>query len=256
MDLRLTNSLHDISQPVALDQFYSDHLPVFFDVYSGSSLNLNPQTKIPSYKNTSWLSFMSYLNQELDLQVVSLSTIGGPPDTYVMVNHLTSCILEAKNIAVPNFLPYRYTLKLTEEISDLIRFRNQFWRRWGQNKNRELKKFVNKLTQDIRLRVFVLRGRKWGGLVESCQGNQTKLWNFTKLLKNSFSGKSVFVTNLEESNLITNAFSNVYQSHDFTTETSTDIIRNLVIELTPYVPTGFSNRGNKHNPIILIDKSD
>jgi hypothetical protein len=84
-----------------------------------------------------------------------------------MVNHLTSCILEVKNIAVPNVVPYRYKLKLTEEISDLIRFRNQRRRRLGRNKNREIKKFV------IRLQFVVLRGRKWGGLLESCWENQT-----------------------------------------------------------------------------------
>jgi hypothetical protein len=52
------------------------------------------------------------------------------------------------------------------------------------------------------------------------------------------------VTNLEKLNLIANTFSNVYQSHDFNVstteseavETSIDIIRNLVIELTPNVP--------------------
>jgi hypothetical protein len=71
IDLVLTNGQHDISQPVALDQFSSDHLPVLFDVYFGS-LSLNPQTKISSYKNANWPSFMSYLNQELDLQDVSL----------------------------------------------------------------------------------------------------------------------------------------------------------------------------------------
>jgi hypothetical protein len=124
IDLVLPNGLQDISQPVILDQFYSDHLPVLSDVYSGS-LNLNSQTKVPSYKNGNWSSFMSYLNQELDLQDVSLSTIGGPRDIDLMVNHLTSCILEAKNIADPNFVPYHYKLKLTEEISDLICFRNQ-----------------------------------------------------------------------------------------------------------------------------------
>jgi hypothetical protein len=90
--------------------------PVFFglfadlsDVYSGS-LNLNPQTKAPSYKNANWHSFMSYLNQELDLQDVSLSMIVGPLDIDLMMTHLTSCILQAKNIAVPNVIPYRYKL--------------------------------------------------------------------------------------------------------------------------------------------------
>jgi hypothetical protein len=121
----LTNGPHDISQPVGLDQFSSDHLPVLSNVYS-SSLSLNLQTRVPSYKNTNWPSFMSYLNQELDLQNVSLSTIGGPPDIDLMVNHLASCILmEAKNIAVPSVVPLHYKLKLTEEISDLIHFRNQ-----------------------------------------------------------------------------------------------------------------------------------
>jgi hypothetical protein len=125
-----------------------DHLPVLFDVYS-RSLSLNPQAKVSSYKNANWPSFMSYLNQDLDLQDVSLSTIRGPPDTDLMVNHLTSYILEAKNIAVPNVVRYRYKLKLTEEVSDLIHFRNQCRRHWGGNKNREFKKFVNKLTKYI-----------------------------------------------------------------------------------------------------------
>jgi hypothetical protein len=62
-----------------------------------------------------------------------------------MVNHLTSCILEAKNIAAPNVVPYRYNLKVTEEISDLIRFRNQCRRRWGRNKNCELNKLKMRL---------------------------------------------------------------------------------------------------------------
>jgi hypothetical protein len=188
---------------------------------------------------------MSYLNQGLNLQDLSLSTMGGLPDIDLMENHLTSCILEAKNIAVPNVVPYRYKLKLTEEINDLIRFRNQCRRHWGQNKNRELKKFVNKLTKDIRLRVFALRGRNWSGLRKSSRGNQTKL-----PLK---SGKSVYVTNLEKSNLIANAFSNVYQSHDFNVsntenekvKTSIDIIRNSVIKLTPNVlvsPTEVRNK--------------
>jgi hypothetical protein len=88
IDVVLMNGLHDISQPVALDQFSSGHLPVLFDVYSGS-LSLNAQTKVPSYKNANWPSFMAYLNQKLDLQDVSLSTIGGPPDIDLMVNHIT-----------------------------------------------------------------------------------------------------------------------------------------------------------------------
>jgi hypothetical protein len=76
------------------------------------------------------------------------------------------------------------------------------------------------------------------------------LWNVTTLLKNKHSafpplksGNSVYVTNLEKSNLIENAFSNVYQSHDFNFpsteseafETSISVIRNLVIKLTPNV---------------------
>jgi hypothetical protein len=67
--------------------------------------------------------------------VVHDSTIG-PPDIDLIVNHLASCILEAKNNVrnVPNVVPYRYKLKLTEEKSDLIRFRNQCRRRWGRNK--------------------------------------------------------------------------------------------------------------------------
>jgi ribosomal protein L13 len=93
--------------------------------------------------------------------------------------------------------------------------------------------------------------------------------NVTKLLKKKHrafpslkSGNSVYVTNLEKSNLIANAFSNVYQSHDFNVstteseavETSIDNIHNSIIDLTPNV-LGFYNRGKKHNPITSTDKS-
>jgi hypothetical protein len=74
-------------------------------------------------------------------------------------------------------------------------------------------------------------------------GNQTKLWNVTKLLPPLKSGNSVYVTNLEKSNLIANMFLDVYQSHDFNVSTaeseavgtSIDIIHNSVIEKTPNV---------------------
>jgi hypothetical protein len=154
IDLVLTNGLHDISQPVTVDQFGSDHLPVIFDVYSGS-LSLNPRTKIPCYKRANWPSFMSYLNRELDLQNISLSTISDSQDIDLMVNHLTFSILEAKNIAVPNVVPYRYKLKLTEEISELIRFRNQCRRRWSRSKNRDLKKFGPR-TSDCEFLLYVI----------------------------------------------------------------------------------------------------
>jgi hypothetical protein len=120
--LLLFIGIHDISQPVALDQFSSDHLLVLFDVYSGT-LSLNPQTKVPSYIQECKLTFIYFLPQS---GIGSLYTIGGPPNIDLMVNHPTSCILEVKNIVVPNVFPYRYKLKLTEEIGDLIRFRNQF----------------------------------------------------------------------------------------------------------------------------------
>jgi hypothetical protein len=41
-----------------------------------------------------------------------------------MVNRLTSCVLEARNIAVPNVVPYRYQLRITRDVLDLINFRN------------------------------------------------------------------------------------------------------------------------------------
>jgi hypothetical protein len=74
-----------------------------------------------------------------------------------MVNRLTSCVLEARNIAVPNVVPYQYQLRITRDVSDLINFRNSCRQRWTHNKNRDLKKFINRLTKDIRLRVFALQ---------------------------------------------------------------------------------------------------
>jgi hypothetical protein len=56
------------------------------------------------------LAFIYFLPFGLDLQDVSLSTIGGAPDIDIMVNHLSSCIMGANNTAVANVVPYRYKL--------------------------------------------------------------------------------------------------------------------------------------------------
>jgi hypothetical protein len=50
--------------------------------------------------------------------------ISGPLVIDDMVDRLTSCVLEAKNIAVPNVVPYRYRLRLTRDVSDFINLRN------------------------------------------------------------------------------------------------------------------------------------
>jgi Reverse transcriptase (RNA-dependent DNA polymerase)/Endonuclease-reverse transcriptase len=228
IDLILTNGHHDISQPLTIDEFTSDHLPVVFSVYSGT-FNTNPQTTIPSYKNANWPSFMSYINQKINLQGVSLSTINGPFEIDRMVDNLTTAILEAKTIAIPNIVPYRYKLKLTNEVIELKTFRNLCRRRWSRNKNRNLKKFVNKLSNEIRLRIFALRTRNWDKLLQSCHGRPTKLWKVTKLLKNRNrvfpplkSNGSVHVTNSEKSELVAQTFSNVFQHHNLNNNSELD----------------------------------
>jgi hypothetical protein len=95
------------------------------------------------------MSFMLYMSRE-HLHNVALSTISGPRKIDDMVNQFTSCVLEAKDIAVPNVVPYR--LKLSRDVSDLINFRNSCRRRWTHNKNHDLKKFISRLTNYIRLR--------------------------------------------------------------------------------------------------------
>jgi hypothetical protein len=72
------------------------------------------------------------------------------------------------------------------------------------------------------------------------------------------------VTKLEKSNLIANAFSNDYQSHDFnvfTTESETvgisnDIIRNSVIELSPNVLVSPTEVRNKIRSLRLTKATD
>ncbi len=228
IDLILTNGFHDISQPLTVDEFTSDHLPVVFNVYVGA-LNTNSLTTIPSYKDANWPSFMSYINQNISLQGVSLSTINGPNDIDRMINHLTSAILDAKTVAIPNIVPYRYKLKLTDEINELKTFRNLCRRRWSRNKNRDLKKFVNRLTKEVRLRIFALRTRNWGNLLQSCHGRPSKLWKVTKLLKNKNrafpplkSNGSIHVTNLEKTELVAQTFSNVFQPHNLDNNSELD----------------------------------
>jgi hypothetical protein len=183
LDLVITNGFHEITQPVTDQAFMSDHLPVTFAIQTSTVLT-DPPGSVPCYKRANWRLYMSHITNSIDLLNISLDRITTTDQVDGMVDHLTNLIVDARIAAVPNVLPYRYKLKLTSEISGLITFRNLCRRRWTRNKNRALKKFVNKLSKDIQGRITALRYSNFGQLLSTFHENRNKLWKMSKFLRN------------------------------------------------------------------------
>jgi hypothetical protein len=76
----------------------SDHLAITFDVKTSTVLE-NPLGSIPCYSRANWPRFMSYITRKIDLSNVSLDTIQSTTQIDVMVEHLTSTTVEAKELS-------------------------------------------------------------------------------------------------------------------------------------------------------------
>jgi hypothetical protein len=220
IDLVITNGRHNISQPICVDAFASDHMPVAFEIQT-DSVNTEPPGSIYCYKNANWPLFMSNISRNIELAGLSMGTITTQNQIDDMVCHLTTTITTAKEIAVPKINPKKYKLELPADVTDLITFRNFCRRHWTNNNNRDtnLKKFINRTTKKIQKKIQNLRYAGYGQMLSTFEGKPNKLWRVSKLLRkgNRFLpplkvGSEMRLTAQGKAEAIAQSLSNVYNT--------------------------------------------
>lgn len=133
LDLVVTNGMHTISKLQTVQDLTSDHVPIRFEIDS-STVNLAHPRSIPDYSRADWRGFKSFLDENIDLQQLDLSTV---TETFQIDNHIdffTTIMHQAHDRFIPLTVPDRYKLILPDDILLLIRLRNSRRRQWQRNR--------------------------------------------------------------------------------------------------------------------------
>lgn len=187
LDLVLSNGLHSISNLQTIQDLTSDHIPVRFEIDSTTISYSHPRS-IPDYSRADWRGFKTFLDENIDLQQLDLSSVF---ETYQIDNYIdyfTTIIHQAHDRFIPRTVPDRFKLILPDDILLLIRLRNSRRRQWQRNRRDQYLRSVYNFTCNlVKKRIDEFRNKSWSANLLSMnndQNNNKKLWKFCKILKN------------------------------------------------------------------------
>jgi Reverse transcriptase (RNA-dependent DNA polymerase)/Endonuclease-reverse transcriptase len=182
LDLVLTNGLREILNIETVDALNSDHVPVFFEV--GCDVLTTPVHHVPCYKNADWNYFRRLLSESINLRGMSASSLHTMEMIDEAIDGLVERIIQADAVTVPRVQPNRYRMVLSEELRDLIRFRNNRRRMWRRSRDPLLKIIIKSLNKRIQNAITEYHSNCWNTKLQSFRVTDNKFWKLSKLIKN------------------------------------------------------------------------
>jgi len=182
LDLVLTNGLREISNIETIDALNSDHVPVYFEM--GCEVLTTPAHHVPCYKNADWNRFRRILSDSIDLHGMSASSLQSVELIDEAIDGLVNKIIRADAETVPRVQPNRYRMLLSEELRELIRFRNNRRRMWRHLRDPLLKIIINSLNKRIKHAITEYHSNCWNTKLQSFRVTDNKFWKLSKLIKN------------------------------------------------------------------------
>lgn len=220
LDIVLTNGQHTMTIPQISTDLSSDHLPVQFEIDSSNVQTIHPRA-IPDYSRADWQGFKSFLDANIDLQQLDLSSITATFQVDNMIDYFTTLLEQAHERYIPRIVPSKYKLILPDDILLLIRLRNARRRQWQRNRrDTYLKAQYDHINGLVKQRIDELRNDAWAkNLLDMNRdtNNRRKLWKFTKLIKNKHTSipplkkdGNILVTDQEKCDEIGRHFANAH----------------------------------------------
>lgn len=181
IDLILSNSLHNISQPITHDNLNSDHLPVTFTIDCNATKQI-VNKEYYSYNDANWIAYKMHINANTCLKNFRIESVAEIDEAIIKLN---SIILEAKNKAVPlKILRHDNLIKLPDHLKRLIRIRNSKRRIWQRTRLPEVNREYKHLCRLITHNVFQLKNQHWNSYLRLLAPHSKNFWHISKKLRN------------------------------------------------------------------------
>lgn len=180
-DLVIASNIHNICDVRAIPALSSNHLPVFFRLLGYFERKIFRRY---DYARSDWVKYRDHLNDHIFLSSrVFLST----EETDSAIETLSSSILQAREIAIPQVTIKNSTIRLSRKVKRLINARNKLRRSEQHDKNTQAKKQlrtqINFLTKNIRHGIKQNNDTLWNEKLKKVENPRSDLWRLAKSLK-------------------------------------------------------------------------
>ena len=178
LDLLLTNIPDKVSQPVAMNNLGSDHLPVKFSI---SFDCLQTENFVLDLKNTNWKTYKRSLKSKLENIDINIDNIINSTQIDQNVDIFSKYIINSFHDSTPKIKPkYSNHLKLPSNIINLIKIRNKHRRDWIRHRQQSDFSHLNYYSTLINKEIFNFKNKNWNVHLSNLEKHSKPFWNIAK----------------------------------------------------------------------------
>lgn len=210
IDIVLNKNITQYIQLSTKNELNSDHLPVFFSI--SSNINTQNYTNLAwTYNNANWDQYKNLINQNLQIN----NNISTAQDINREVERFTDLIQNARAVIGKKVRIRPREDVLPEEITDLIKARNNLRKIWQRHRRPQDREQFNLLSGQITLKIAQHKNNIWQTKLQGLNIRDNSLWKMTKILTKTFRT----IPTLEDNNI--EAFDDKQKSEMFAKQFAT-----------------------------------
>lgn len=220
LDFALTKNVNLLTKPVTLDDFQSDHLALTYSIILNESVQSTAPIKLQfDFSKANWKKFREILDQNINHNIL----INNSNEIESNLKHFTDTITNTLIETVPKTKPKIYIEKISDEIIDLIQYKNRLKNQWRKNdRPRQIKTQINMLQRYIQSLQKAEKNKNWEERMNAIPPNDRNLFKPINQLTKSFRSippirteDNKFIHNSDDkANLIAESFEKIYNIHE------------------------------------------
>lgn len=214
IDLVLTNGLHEMSE-FSCTTMSSDHVAINFSIHTRSTYQKPRNTDVSyNFLLADW-DLYRHVIQYHSKTTKKLEDINRIEDVDALIESFTKIIEHAKQRAIPKSANFKFSLMITDDIKNLIKYKNSLRRRWQVTRDPGVKTLLNYVENDVSKRIAELRNNCWQHKLQNIAADNKAVWATHRLLKNRnralpplINGDATILPTSDKAELFAKTFSN------------------------------------------------
>lgn len=189
----------------------SDHCAVIFQIKTSRLVKRDIQELRPDFSNADWDKYRGLIHYHIGNRSFEVPTTKEEIDNHI--DKFTRLLEFARDKSVKKVQQNKYSIKLTDEIIQLIEEKNDLRRSWQRSRDPATKTRINQLNKEIRQGIDTIRNENWNRKLSHIKPSNQSLWKTAKLCKSRnqvlpplIKNGATYITNSEKANIIGETF--------------------------------------------------
>lgn len=217
IDLMLSNSNLETTELLCTEPI-SDHCAVYFQI---KTTNIN-RSKDPRYKYdyscANWKRYRALITRHIGNNTFeNLCTTVEEVDTHIRL--LSELIMQTRDKSVKKKIVSFESIKLTPEITEMIKRKRILRRRWQRNRDHQIKTEVNLLQKGIKEKIQELKNENWNKYLSTIKPSNQSIWGIARRRKKGHraipplkENDKTLITNKEKASALSEYFRKAHEN--------------------------------------------